>query len=205
MSRSMHRRKISNKYLGGNIANPSIDEFIYGDAEATALATGGLAELLKSGGQLAAAEQKKSDDAKKKAADEAAYKAAHADEQAAIADYKQKQKAAAMANIDAQRAMDQADAIEKDKNGPQHVAARKLQDKANLLAADAKAAAAKVAYYQPDVKLDDDEPKGRRARGGGGIGEWWDSLPGWKWIPVGLIGGGAVLGLGYKLFKGRGK
>jgi hypothetical protein len=138
-------------------------------------------------------QKKKADEARKKAeADKAA--AVNPERDAAMADYKQKQKAAAMAAADAHAAQLKA-ATEPSTAppGPLHVAATQAAAKAALYAADAQAAADKVAFYGgvlPSTALTTKEKGGFK-------------MPSWV-LPVGI--GVGVLGMGliaYKLLKRR--
>lgn len=188
MSRALDRHRIAQRQSEGAL--------FFGDDGSTAeTAANALAELTQGVGKLVA--KKQADDAaKKKAADDAAKQAAaSADLNAALADLKAKQKTAAMAHIDAQHAMLQADAIESDKNGPQHVAARQLTQKAALADADVQAAQAKVAFYQGGGTSD--APTG----GAHDHGAPSAAMPMWAKIALGIAGAGFVGFVGYKLAR----
>lgn len=160
-----------------------------------------LAEAAQGGGKLIAKQQ--ADDAASAAAAAKAAAAKNPERDAAAAAAKKARQAATFARIDAQKAMDQADAVEADKNGPQHVAAKKAMDKAKLLEAAAKAAEEKLAYYDPTVSLSTDDSPGKGGKGKGGHVATGFVVPTWVWYAAGGVGAlGATL-LIVKLVRGH--
>jgi hypothetical protein len=193
---SIRRHKISHK----RAMDALVDTHVYGDDPGYAsLISNAVAELAKTGG-AAASQYQAAEAAKKKAdADKKAYAAAHADEKAALDAAAAARKQAVFAQIEAQQALAQADAVEKDPNGPQHTVARDAAKKAALVDAAAKAAEAKAAFYKPTTAMTvaDDGRKGRGSSVGSALPPW---LP-WVLGGVGVIGAGFI---GYKLLaKGK--
>jgi hypothetical protein len=184
---SIRRHKISYKM--------GLDALAGDDGGNAALISSALAELAKGGGGLVSQYQAQ-DAAKKKAdADRKAYDAAHADEKAATEAAATARKAAAFAQIEAQQALDQANAVENDPNGPQHLAAKGVAKKAALADAAARAAEAKLAFYKPASTA-------LVATGGKHGGSMPSALP--PWLPW-VLGGVGVLGvgfIGYKMMRG---
>lgn len=195
---SIRRHKASYKRAMEALA----DTHVYGDEGGYAsLASNAIAELAKTAG-TAASQYEATEAAKKKAeADKKAYAAAHADEKAATDAAAAARKAATFAQIEAQQALDQANAVEKDPNGPQHMVARDAAKKAALADAAAKAAEAKAAFYKPATAMMLADNSGGHKGHGSSFGS---ALPSWlPWVlgGVGVIGAGFI---GYKLLaKGK--
>jgi len=198
MSRSIDRHRWTRKYEAG------LDSFAGDDKSSSAsdanLYANLLAEGVQSAGKLIASKQQ--EEAAKRAADAAAAAAKNPERDAAAAMAKKARQDATFARIDAQKAMDQADAVETDRNGPQHIAARKAADKAKLLEAAAKAAEEKLAYYMPTTSLSTDDSPGKGGKSKGKMGGSF-VVPTWAWYAG---GGVAALGVGVlivKLLRGK--
>jgi hypothetical protein len=179
------KRKLK-KYLKGS-------DVVYGDdaqgSDATLYANL-LAEMGQGVGKTIA--QKQAEDAAKKKADAEKAAQVNPERDAAVADLKQKQKAALNAAADAHTAQLKA-ATEEDPKGPLHQAAKQAATKAALYAADAQGAADRVAAYGGTPGAGAGEAM---VKSGGGM-----KLPSWI-LPVGI--GVGVLGLGvlvYRLFR----
>lgn len=195
---SIRRHKISHKRAMDALA----DTHVYGDDSGgnAGLISSAIAELAKGGGAIASQYQAEEAAKKKADADKKAYAAAHADEKAAVDAAAAARKQATFAQIDAQQALAQADAVEKDPNGPQHAVAREAAKKAALADAAAKAAEAKASFYKPATAMVLSDDGGRKGHGS----SMGSALPSWlPWVlgGVGVIGAGFI---GYKLLaKGK--
>lgn len=176
MSRAIDRHRARRD--GGDVS-------VYGDGDGgtAGMALSAFSELASRGAAVAKAEQDKKDAAAAKAkADASSADAVAAQKAAADARHK-----AQVAAIDAKTAMAQADAVEKDPNGPQHQAAKKKADEAALLDAEASGLEAKAALYGGGGGAGD---AARGGKGGAAPSKSW--LDGIKPVHVAAGVGGLV-------------